>query len=374
MPDRVDFVFNLNNDSLAVGRWQELRNDLGLTKALSKTWPCIVTDPASDARTYTPDVMDDLENETFVLLYRFGDVAIAVQLGHGHVHARAAGTSIEDCAAALELLQESLPEHGLTDDGKIPVTFWAYTPNGPMSQVRDLRVPAWDEIAWNYGERERSEVERLVSPDFVPGQGGQLLLWRGIPGTGKTTALRALGHSWRDWARIHYITDPEHFFGDHADYMLQVMLGAGDIEGKDKDGKWRLLVLEDAGELLRKDSKEKVGQALSRFLNAVDGMIGQGLRFLTLVTTNEEDLGALNDAVSRHGRAAANTEFKKLTPQEAAQVLYNLRNGDDEPGFAISDAEDLVDFKHMALADVYALAEGRQDDLPEKQAVGFTSG
>ena len=48
------------------------------------------------------------------------------------------------------------------------------------------------------------------------------------------------------------------------------------------------------------DAKERTGQALSRFLNVVDGLIGQGLRLLVLVTSNEE-LGKLHPAVSRPG-------------------------------------------------------------------------
>ena len=59
-----------------------------------------------------------------------------------------------------------------------------------------------------------------------------------------------------------------------------------------------------------------MGQGLSRFLNVVDGLIGQGLRVLVLVTTNEE-IRKLHPAVARPGRAAANVEFLPLDPAEA---------------------------------------------------------
>jgi hypothetical protein len=52
------------------------------------------------------------------------------------------------------------------------------------------------------------------------------------------------------------------------------------------------------------------------FLNVVDGLIGQGLRVLVLVTTNEE-LKSLHPAVARPGRAAANIEFHALSRHEA---------------------------------------------------------
>ena len=58
------------------------------------------------------------------------------------------------------------------------------------------------------------------------------------------------------------------------------------------------------------------GQRLSRLLNVVDGLIGQGLRVLVLVTTNEP-LRSLHPAVSRPGRCAAQVEFTAFPPQEA---------------------------------------------------------
>ena len=79
-----------------------------------------------------------------------------------------------------------------------------------------------------------------------------------------------------------------------------------DFEGEgegDDDRLWRLLVMEDTGELLSADARERTGQGLSRFLNVVDGLIGQGLRVIVLVTTNEE-IKKVHPAVARPGRCA----------------------------------------------------------------------
>ena len=148
--------------------------------------------------------------------------------------------------------------------------------------------------------------------------GGRLLLWHGIPGTGKTYALRALGWEWRTWCDFHYVTDPETFFGSSPAYMLDVLLGEDDDD--DEGGRWRLLILEDTGELLAADAKERTGQGLSRLLNVVDGLIGQGLRVLVLVTTNET-LRSLHPAVSRPGRCASQIEFGAFAAEEAAEWL-----------------------------------------------------
>src|SRR5205823_5714536 len=87
-----------------------------------------------------------------------------------------------------------------------------------------------------------------------------------------------------------------------------------------QDEAWRLLILEDTGELLGPDAKANVGQALSRLLNLVDGLIGQGLRLLVLVTTNEP-LERIHPAVARPGRCLSRIEFDPLTKAEANEWL-----------------------------------------------------
>jgi ATP-dependent 26S proteasome regulatory subunit len=118
---------------------------------------------------------------------------------------------------------------------------------------------------------------------------------------------------------------------------------------------WRVLVLEDTGELLTADAKVVIGQGLSRFLNVVDGLIGQGLRVLVLVTTNEP-IRKLHPAVARPGRCAANVEFAALNSDEASDWLA---------------AHDVADGAgaSMTLAELYARAEGR--DASETRLVGF---
>jgi hypothetical protein len=228
----------------------------------------------------------------------------------------------------------------------------------------------------------------------LPWRGGQLILWHGETGTGKTTALRALAREWASWCEPHYITDPEKFFGGQSDYMLSVMLEAemfDEAEGEEPAGdamvqietslghgmwavppiglgristygdgvpgpRWRLLILEDTGELLSADARIQSGQGLSRFLNVVDGLIGQGLRILVLVTTNEE-IGRLHPAVSRPGRCASNVLFARIPVEQANAWL------------AARDYEGKVS-QSSTLAELYALVEGWAA-VSQRQATGF---
>jgi ATP-dependent 26S proteasome regulatory subunit len=99
-----------------------------------------------------------------------------------------------------------------------------------------------------------------------------------------------------------------------------------------------------------------IGQGLSRFLNVVDGLIGQGLRVLVLVTTNEE-IRKLHPAVARPGRCAANIEFVPLSADEASTWLES-RGSDERAASATT------------LASLYAILEGL-DPREAGQTAGF---
>jgi len=317
-----------------------------------------------------------------------GEVLLQIHLMSGNVYLIAAAGSCEPIDALLALLRKELPTPDPSSAHEVTVTFWTYGPNGPMPSWRSIAVPSWDEIRENYSANTRAGLDSLMS-GWHPAHGGQLVLWHGLAGTGKTFGLRALAWEWREWCEFHYIVDPDTFFGQHADYPMSVLLqpeylgmmvpsahgfiGQGAMSfnisevttlssNEESDGDeesvgkpWRVLVLEDTGELLTPDARALIGQGLSRFLNVVDGLIGQGLRVLVLVTTNEP-IRKLHPAVARPGRCAANIEFASLNPDEASTWL------------AAHAAADGVGTS-MTLAELYARAAGR--DPSETRLVGF---
>jgi hypothetical protein len=303
-------------------------------------------------------------------LWDRGDVLVRMSLGGSWLHAQAAAASEADAARAIEELRTLFPLPDPSSSHEVPVTFWTYTPHGPMPSMRTIAVPEWSEIRGNYSANTRERLEAVMH-DFRPAHGGQLILWHGTAGTGKTFALRALAWEWREWCQLHYVVDPDTFFGQHADYLMNVLMQPGppmmafaggrvgevfhmseNGEDEAQEQAWRLLVLEDTGELLTPDAKSVIGQGLSRFLNVVDGLIGQGLRVLVLVTTNEE-IRTLHPAVARPGRAAANIEFEQLDREEARAWLSG-HDVDEAPAGA------------RTLASLYALLDGRDPAAPAK--------
>ncbi len=314
-------------------------------------------------------------------------VLSSVGLGGGGVYASVAGASLEAIGRRLERLREALPPPDPSSAHEVTVTFWTYSPHGPLPSWRSIAVPEWNEIGPNYTASTRAGLDRLMQ-GFRPAHGGQLVLWHGDAGTGKTFALRALAWEWRNWCSLHYIVDPDSFFGQHADYLMNVLMQPGweamaapmqsegwaqfggsvmtenvseatfNLSQDSRNGQekgWRLLVLEDTGELLAPDAKTVIGQGLSRFLNVVDGLIGQGLRVLVLVTTNEE-IRKLHPAVARPGRCAADILFTPLSGDEASAWLTERGAGASIAG-------------PTTIASLYALADDAS--AGPKQSVGF---
>jgi hypothetical protein len=335
-------------------------------------------------------LMRSISEHSETVVVERGDSILHVSLAGGFVSAQVAGPDGQTVLDAFAHLRDLLPAPEPLARHDVPVAFWTYTPQGPMPSLRPIAVPEWDEIRSNYSESTRTKLETVMR-HFRPAHGGQLILWHGVAGTGKTYALRALAWEWRDWCQLHYVVDPDTFFGERADYLMSVLtqpagsmgihvIGGGwtgfhraraifhhaeqfddddeaDGENGAASGKhWRLLVLEDTGELLTPDAKSIIGQGLSRFLNVVDGLIGQGLRVLVLVTTNEE-IRSLHPAVARPGRCAADIEFGPLSAEEARDWL-------DARGIT----EPPVDGR--LLAALYAQAEGIDPSRP-RSSIGF---
>jgi hypothetical protein len=261
------------------------------------------------------DASDD-EIEAVIRL-RGGEI-VWIDAGHGQVTIEAAGTAAESARAAVARLRQALESPPPVAE-RVSIAFWMRGEFGGEVRHRQIEAQNFDAIASNYSARVRDALTRVISTRS-PEQ-GRLILWRGEPGTGKSHALRALARAWAPWCSTHFIMDPEELLGRGGAYMLDVLTWHGDDEDQ-----WRLLVLEDAGELIAADARAVTGQALSRLLNVADGVLGQGTRTLLLITTNEP-VGRLHPAARRPGRCLADIEFTPLSIEEANAWLAARGHG-----------------------------------------------
>jgi hypothetical protein len=365
------YKVNEHGSSICNARFWAIVQEHGLHHWCEMGWPCDEAGLPEELRGQASEWSGGCQQGVGVaVLDEHGTVAVHCNLGNGIVSVVGAATTKHASGQAVAWARGLLPMAEREDPKRVPIIFWMADRDGARTLRRTLDVPRWEAVAANYAEATREALDALVR-NFVPAQGGQLLLFHGLAGTGKTFALRAIASEWRAWCDVDYVIDPDRFLGE-GKYLISVLLArrneweddlkmprflrrmVGGLGGDHDPGeRWRLIVMEDTGELLSVDAKDRVGQGLSRLLNTVDGLIGQGLRTLILVTTNEP-IRELHPAVARAGRCAAAIEFLPLSPTEATSWLGTEL---DRP---------------TTIADLYALRDGYRapgQELPEEAGV-----
>lgn len=267
---------------------------------------------------------------------------------------------------AFEKLVVNFPKREPRSAKQVPIGFWTFGKNGPHKNTRNIEVQPYDEIKDNYASKNHEAALKLL--DFKPTRGGQVFLLSGCAGTGKSRLIMSLFQSWKEWASFSFVVDPMTMFGGSAEYLNTVLFDEQEDEFDEMfeaaadatKRKWRVILMEDVGQLLSQDAARETGQGLSQLLNATDGLIGQGLKILFIITTNEK-IDKLHPAVSRPGRCAMRHEFTAFTTEEANAWL----KAHDLPETA--DGE-------RTLADLYAIKDGsdvKRTESDGRNRIGF---
>jgi hypothetical protein len=264
---------------------------------------------------------------------------------------------------------EPILDHETRD--KLNVSFIFNTKRGMRAHDQRIVCPSWKNIRGNYANAEK--IDKLLKLE-KPDEHGKLIFWHGTPGTGKTFCIRALMQEWRRRADMIYIMDPEDFFGEPA-YMFEALMMDEDYHGRrprflddDEDDedlekdRFKLLIVEDALDLILADNRRSMSAPMSRLLNLTEGIVGQGFRMVVLVTTNE-DITNVDEAFMRPGRCIQSLEFPKLSTQRSEEWLkkHGLR-GDE------------ISAEQHTLAELYQVVHEKQllvEGAPEAKPIGF---
>lgn len=283
-----------------------------------------------------------------------------------------------------EFLKKYTNDNNPKDESNIKMNFWTFNGRNGTHYSRDLVADKLTDITSNYTDDVSENLVELKDNLFK--RNGKLVIFSGPPGTGKTTAIRSLMREWASKCKGDYVIDPENFFVGPPTYMTDLLLKKNIFASFDEweddlleneienDNKKKIIIIEDCASLISDRAKEESGHGLARLLNIVDGMIGQGLDILVILTTNEE-IHTFNEAITREGRVHTMIEFEKFDVEKTKEWLT-------EHDLEISDSinERIKKSDGLSLAECYDLLNKDKEksvkitsSLTKRNPVGFTS-
>jgi hypothetical protein len=183
-------------------------------------------------------------------------------------------------------------------------------------KLRDATVRSAFELRLHYGNDFLIWKEALVL--LLRQKISGIHLFRGEPGTGKTSFIRFLIRELRASHRVYFLPSYEYSrVGNSAliDFFHE--------ERDDNPNCHFVVVMEDAEAILLPRQRGK-DFSVSGLLNLSDGLLGEGLSLHIICTVNCE-LSELDPAVVRPGRLRSARDFRLLSYQEAVELANYLK-------------------------------------------------
>ncbi|MBP9120401.1 MAG: AAA family ATPase, partial [Ignavibacterium sp.] len=172
-----------------------------------------------------------------------------------------------------------------------------------------------------------------------------LVLFHGIPGTGKSTYIRYL---------IHKVKKTVIFLPPR----IAANLDSPGMTSLLVDNPNSIFIIEDAEELI-KSREGNGGSSISMLLNLTDGMLGESIGVQVICTFNTHT-NNIDKALLRKGRLIASYEFKELQSNKSKVLLEKLGN------------KNYITNGNMTLADIYNVKEKLNEYcVKHKKQIGF---
>ncbi len=178
-------------------------------------------------------------------------------------------------------------------------------------EIRDLDV--------NYGYGF-SEFHKELMKRFNTSTKG-LVLFHGMPGTGKTYYIRHLLRKMVASKKVVIYMPPN--MVDHLVEPVFMTFLSRKIQDWASDGNFCVLLIEDAEPLLARRQEGVRIQGITNLLNMSDGILNDMLN-LQIICTFNVDLKKLDNALLRPGRLIARKEFKPLSVIDANVLAQRL--------------------------------------------------
>jgi hypothetical protein len=184
---------------------------------------------------------------------------------------------------------------------------------GRSAYTSTIKSQHFKDISNNYTSNVSGSFNKLIDKIENNSNSAKLIIFNGPPGTGKTHAIKSFCSTLSTKYDIEFSLEPVNLLSNSS-YMVQSLLT--------DDDKGKILILEDVDDVLKQSNKETYGDAISKFLNLLDGIIGQGRNFYVLVSCNTEE-AKLSKAVTRPGRCLSYIEFECFNKETAIEWFKN---------------------------------------------------
>ena len=172
-----------------------------------------------------------------------------------------------------------------------------------------------------------------------------IVLFHGIPGSGKTTYLRYLIAN----SEAKFIYLPNNLFSNISDPQFISFISSYPNS---------IIVLEDCEELIKSRDQQNDTTGIANMLNLGDGLLGDALQ-LKLICTFNCDLSKIDSAIMRKGRLVYRYEFNKLEIDKTNHLLSKL-------------GIDYLSDEKMTLTDIFNFNHDNKNQKQSSKLIGFS--